>query len=96
MLKYGSILIGKQPFANEKNGKYTVDVRVLLYILPVRRLVTKYRELIISKSPDTLFQVITLKKKTTNPQNPKNSAVVLKMETLIKKHILRSHVFIFW
>lgn len=52
MLKYGSIL---QPFASEKNGKYTVDVRVLLYILPVRRLVTKYRELIIGKSPDTLF-----------------------------------------
>lgn len=39
----------------KKNGKYTVDVRVLLYIIPVRRLVTKYRELIIGKSPDTLF-----------------------------------------
>lgn len=80
----------------KKNGKYTVDVRVLLYILPVRRLVTKYRELIIGKSPDTLFQVITLKKKKS-PQNPKNlySAVVLKMETLIKKHILRSHVLLY-
>lgn len=49
------ILITKQPFANENSRKYIVGIPVLLYMLPVRRLVIKYRELIIGKSPDTLF-----------------------------------------
>lgn len=60
------------------------------------RLVTKYGGLIIDKSPDTLFYVITrkiYKKEALKIQRVQFSVMVLKMKTLTKKHILRFDVF---